>query len=239
MQNTLTIARRQFLSYFNGPVAYIVGALFLLFAGMAIWVFPFPIFIQGRATVRELFSALGLLTVFVAPALTMGLIAEERRTGTLELLMTMPVKDSEVIVGKFLAALGLYSAFILLTLVQPLSVSTLGNLDWGPVIAGYVGLLLYGAAMLSVGMFFSAVTESQLLALFVGMIVCLALWAVDWLGILLPGWGASLVELLSLDFHLKNIERGIIDSRDIIYFATIIFVALGLAFRALESRRWR
>jgi ABC-2 type transport system permease protein len=145
MSHILTIGGRQFRSYFNGPVAYIVICIVMLTLGFFFWN---TFFLYGRASAREMFRWLGLILVFALPALTMGLLAEEKRTGTIELLITMPVTEAQVIVGKFLGVLGLYAVLLVLTLAYPISVSTLGNLDWGPVWSGYLGLFLQGAAVL-------------------------------------------------------------------------------------------
>lgn len=235
MSNTLTIAGRQFRSYFNGPVAYIVLSLVLLFLGGLFWK---TFFLFGRATVREMFNYLSLILLVGIPAITMGLLAEERRTGTIELLITMPVKESEVILGKFLGVLGLYSVLLLLTLPYPFSVDSFGNLDWGPVFTGYVGLFLWGAAMLGIGLMCSAFTDNQLIAFFVAFVFNLALWMA---GKMLPLFGANLanlIEWISFDFHFESMQRGVIAVRDVIYFLSITAMSLAVAFRALESRRW-
>ncbi|MGB9338484.1 MAG: ABC transporter permease subunit, partial [Polyangiales bacterium] len=153
MKNILTIGDRQFRSYFNGPVAYIVISIILLMLGFFFW---HTFFLYGLASNREMFVWLGRILVFWLPPLTMGLLAEEKRTGTIELLITMPVTEAQVIVGKFVGVLALYVVLLLLTLPYPLSVSTLGNLDWGPVWGGYLGLLLQGSAILAIGLMASS-----------------------------------------------------------------------------------
>jgi ABC-2 type transport system permease protein len=236
MQNTLTIALRQFRSYFNGAVAYIVVCLVMLAVGFLFWG---PFFLMARTTVREMFSWLSVALLFAAPAITMGLLAEERRSGTLELLITMPVREGEVILGKFLGALGLYMVMLLVTLPYPLSVATLGPLDWGPVLSGYLGLILQGAAMIAIGIAASSFTENQLIAFFVSFFICGCLVI---LGRMLPllgtGWLASMIEWITFDYHFESMSRGVIDTRDVIYFLSIATFSLMLAFRALESRRW-
>ena len=235
MQNTLTIAGRQFRAYFNGPVAYIVIALSLFLVGFFFWG---PFFLMNRASVRELFRFLSYTFVFGVPALTMGLLADERRSGTLELLITMPVRESEVILGKFLGAVGLLCVLLLCSLPYPISVAQLGTLDWGQVATGYLGLFLQGCAMIALGIAASSFTENQLVAFFVSFFV-FAMIAV--LGFYLPlvpaGW-ASAVEWATFDFHRESMGRGVIDTRDVIYFVSFATIFLMLAFRALESRRW-
>ncbi len=235
MSNILTIARRQFRSYFNGPVAYIVICLVLLALGFFFWE---TFFLFGRATAREMFRWLGLILVFAVPALTMGLLAEEKRTNTIELLITMPVTEAEIVLGKFLGAFGLYAVLLLLTVPYPVSVATLGNLDWGPVISGYVGLALQGGALMAIGLMASSWTDNQLIALFIALSICVFLWVLDKFLPLLPLSAASALEWLSFDSHFQSMSRGVIDVRDVGYFVSVIVFALGLSFRALESRRW-
>jgi ABC-2 type transport system permease protein len=211
LDNTLTIAGRQFRGYFNGPVAYIVICIVLLALGFFFWT---PFFLMNHASVREMFRLLGIMLAFAVPAITMGLLAEERRSGTIELLITMPVREAEVIFGKFLAAIGLLGVLLACTLPYPISVSMLGNLDWGPVFTGYLGLFLQAAAMAAIGLMCSAFTENQLVAFFVGVAICLPL---AWL------FGA----------FLPFVPTGLLTS-----FVSIAGFALMVAFRALESRRW-
>lgn len=236
MQNTLTIAGREFRGYFNGPVAYIVVCVVLLLLGVFFWN---TFFLMDRATVRDMFDLMTLFLILAAPAMTMGLLAEEKRTGTIELLITMPVKDSEVILGKYLGVMGLYGVLLLLTVAYPISVSTLGDLDWGPVIGGYVGLLFQGGAMLAIGLLASSWSNNQLVALFLGAAICFAFWIINRFLPFLPQGAASVFEWLSFDYHFRSMARGVIDSRDVIYFISIIGFALLLAFRSVESRRWR
>jgi ABC-2 type transport system permease protein len=235
MHRTLTIAKREFASYFNGPAAYIVICLFLVLLGMFFWN---PFFLFNRASVRSMFDLMSILLLPTAPAMTMGLLAEEKRTGTLEVLLTMPIKDTEVILGKFLGALGLLIVLLLLTVPYPLSVSTLGNLDWGPVVAGYLAVLLQGAAMLAIGVLASSWTENQLIAFFTAAAICFGLWVLTNFLPFVPAAMASALEWLSFNYHFDSMLRGVIDTRDIIYFLSMIGFSLALAFRSLESRRW-
>ena len=235
MQRTLTIAKREFRGYFNSPAAYIVICLFLLLMGFFFWN---PFFLVNRASVRSMFDLMSILLLPTAPALTMALLAEEKRTGTMEILLTMPVRDPEVILGKYLAAFGVLVILLLATLAYPISVSTLGNLDWGPVMAGYVALLLQGGAMLALGVLASSWTDNQLIAFFTSGIICFAFWMIGRFLPFVPQSVASIVEWISFDYHFQDIVRGVLDSRHIIYFLTVIGFSLALAFRSLESRRW-
>ena len=235
MQRTLTIAKREFRGYFNSPAAYIVICLFLLMMGFFFWN---PFFLINRASVRNMYDLMAILLLPTAPALTMGLLAEEKRTGTIEILLTMPVRDTEVIIGKYLAAFGLLAVLLALTLAYPISVSTLGNLDWGPVWAGYLALLLEGGAMLALGVLASSWTDNQLIAFFTSGMICFVFWVVSRFLPFIPQQAASVVEWLSFDYHFQDIVRGVVDSRHVIYFLTVIGFSLALAFRSLESRRW-
>ena len=237
MQNVLNIAKRQFLSYFNGPVAYIVAIIMLGVVGFMFWTF---FFLQGRATLSEMFNWMGYVLVVAAPAITMGLVAEEKASGTIELLLTMPVKESEVVLGKFFGAFGLYFVIVLLTLINPFAVSQFGDLDWGPVLTGYLGLLLEGSAMIAIGLVASSTQSNQLVAFFISLFL---LAVVGWLipaaaRFLATGWVASFLESISFTHHLENMARGVIDTRDVLYFLSLTIAGLTLSFQAIESRRW-
>jgi ABC-2 type transport system permease protein len=224
MNNTLTIARREFRSYFNSPTAYIVGTVFLLVVSTMFWN---SFFLEQHVTLRRLFFWAYCVSLFVAPALTMGLIAEERRTGTFELLITYPVRDAEVVFGKYLGALGMYAILLVLTVPQAFSVASLGSLDVGPVVAGYLGLLLSGGAFLAIGILASSFASNQLTALIRHFLY------------FIPEGMASPAEWLSFGYHFDSMERGVIDTRDVSYFLSVIGLSLGLAFRSLESRLWK
>jgi ABC-2 type transport system permease protein len=222
MRRTLTIAKREFIGYFNGPAAYIVICLFMILMGVFFWN---PFFLINRATVRGMFDMMSVLLLPTAPAMTMALLAEEKRTGTIEVLLTMPLKDSEVILGKFLGAFGLLCVLLLLTVPYPVSVATLGQ-------------LLQGAAMLAIGVLASSWTENQLIAFFTGAMISFALWILSRFLPFVPQAAASVLEWISFDYHYENMLRGVVDTRDVIYFLSIIGFSLALAFRSLESRRW-
>jgi len=236
MKNTLTIARREFRSYFNGPAAYIVGCLFLIVIAIMFWN---SFFLEQRASVRRLFFWAYVVSVFVGPAITMGLLAEERRTGTLELLITYPVRDSEVVIGKYLGALGFYAVLLLLTLPQVFSVAGMGPLDWGPVWSGYLGLFLSGGAFVAIGVLASSWTNNQLVALIVALAISAFFAIIRNLIVFLPAGATSVFEWLSFGYHADSLERGVIDTRDVFFFFSVIALALGLAFRSLESRLWK
>lgn len=237
MRSTLVIARRELRSYFDSPIAYIVVVAFLLVAG---WMFFSALFLMGRADLRSFFApspfSPSMLLVILAPAMTMRLVAEERKSGTIELLTTMPVRDYEVVLGKYLAVLGVLATALLLTLAYAMSVGSLGDLDWGPVISGYFGLLLFAGALLAMGVLFSTLTSNQIIAFIVAFIVGAALYFIFWLQFFVPQGLAPIFEYISLSSHLDNMARGVIDSRDVLYYISVIGGSLFLAERALARQ---
>lgn len=237
MRNTWIIARRELRSYFNAPVAYIVIVAFLLVAG---WMFFSPFFLMERADMRSFFApspfSPSMLLVILAPAVTMRLIAEERKTGSLELLTTMPILDVEVIVGKFLAALILLSTALGATVIYAVSISLIGDLDWGPVLSGYLGMFLFAASLLAVGLLCSTVTDNQIVAFIIGFFVCAGLYFLNYLQFFFPASLAEFLERISVSFHLDNLSRGVIDSRAVLYYLSLTVGALFLAERSLAGQ---
>ncbi len=237
MRNVTAIAARELRAYFDAPVAYIVVVTFLAVSG---WLFFSQLFLVDRATARTLFApspfSASLLLVVLAPAVTMRLLAEERKTGTIELLTTMPITDGQVVLGKFLAAFGLLSAALLLTLPYPISVAWIGPLDWGPVIAGYAGLSLFSAALVAIGVLCSSLTDNQIVAFIVSFLVSATLYYVYWLQILTPASWAPFLEYVSISYHLDNMARGVIDSRDVVYYLSVTVGALVLAAQAVSRQ---
>lgn len=234
LRNVLAITRRELQAYFDSPVAYIVVIAFLLLAG---WMFFSPLFLMGHADMRGLFAPApfgpSMLLVILAPAVTMRLVADERRSGTLELLLTLPVRDAEVILGKFLAAWTLILTALLSTVVWALSVLRLGDLDLGPVLAGYIGLALFSASLTAIGLLCSTVTDKQVVAFIVGFAVCASLYFVYWLQFFVPQSLASLFEYLAVSSHLENYARGVIDTRDVLFYLSVTGGTLFLATRSL------
>ena len=237
MNSILFITRRELSTYFNSLTAYIVVILFLLITGGMFWL---DFFSGGfpELSMRSLFSNAPLFLAFFAPAVTMGLVAEEKRSGTLELMMTMPVSDTQIVLGKFFAAVILLGVTFLFTLPYALSLDTMGNLDWGPVIGGYAGLLLLGSTYASVGIMVSSWTSDQIVAVLLGFFICFLLFIVDRLMGNSSGTLAVLFEQLSSSYHFQNIARGFIDVKDIAYYLSVIAVCLTSARVTLASRRW-
>ena len=235
MSLVFTLASRQFRSFFNGPTAYIVLGLVLFALGFLFWE---TFFLYVRASLREMFNLLRAILVVATPALTMGLIAEEKRAGTIELLLTMPVTDRQVLLGKYLGVLGFFGVLIALTFPYAITVASLGPLDWGPVFTGYLGLFLQGAAMLAIGLMASTISENQIIAFFIGLILIAAFALLGMLTPLLPLPIASVAEYLSFTYHFEGLSRGVIDLRAILYYLSIALISGLIALRALESRSW-
>jgi len=237
MGNVLALTRKELREFFDAPAAYIVVVVFLLVSG---WMFFSQLFLFERADARALFApspfSPSMLVVILAPAVAMRLIAEERKTGTIELLTTMPITDAHVILGKFFAAFLLMAVALGLTVAYPLSVSFIGPLDWGPVISGYVGILLFAGSLLAVGLACSTLTDSQIVAFIAGFIVCAVLYYIYWLQFFVPRGLAPVVEFVSVSFHLDNMARGVIDSRDVVYYVSLTAGALILAMRSLSRQ---
>lgn len=237
MNSTLIITRREFRSNFDSPIGYVVIALSLL--GVGIFFFR-DYWTINRATLSPLFTWLPWAFVFpIIPAVTMRLFAEEKRTGTLELLITMPVRDRDVVLGKFLATLGLIGVLLALTVSYPLFIGRLGNLDVGPILVGYVGLLLEASAGIAIGLFFSSVTENQIVAFMLTFTVLLGLFTVDYLGAAVGGILGDIFAFVSFQRRLAPFGRGLLDLRHVVYFVSVAAFFLMLTTRQLESRKWK
>jgi len=235
MPNVIPIFRKELRSYFNSPIAYIVITVFLLISG---WFFSTNLFLVNQATLRSAFGVIPLIFIFFVPAISMRLISEEKKSGTIELLVTMPIKDHEIILGKFFSALVLVAIALIFTFFYGLTIAFLGNVDEGPVIGGYLGLLLMGAAYLALGLFASSLTENQIVAFIVAFLIIFILFMFDKILFFVPTWMASILEYLSIDYHFNNIARGVIDTRDVIYYLSIIVLGLTLASHMIERRKW-
>jgi ABC-2 type transport system permease protein len=244
MSTTLTIAKREFRSYFDSPLAYVVICLGLVLLGGFFFFQSAGFWQTDRATLSQIFFlAPRGLSLVVVPVLTMRLLADERRSGTLEMLITLPVRDHEVILGKFLGAWGLVLVLIAATGLFPLMMFRfpwhLGVLDVGPVLSGYLGLVCYSAAAVSIGLLISSLTESQVIAFFLTWVVLVML---SFMGMLVEGAGTGIardaIAFISFDTRLAPFARGQIITRDVIYFFSVAVGSLMLSFRALERRKW-
>jgi len=236
MSPALVISRREIRTYFNSPVAYIVVTVFTVITG---YLFFTQLFLEKQAELRQLFGFMPFLFMFMVPAVTMRLLADERASGTLELLSTMPVRDWEIVIGKFLAALALVCTAVGLTLVFAISVRLLGPLDRGPAIGGYVGLVLMGGAFVAIGVMCSAFTRNSIVAFIAAFGISFALYLFGKLTQFMPEALQPVVSFLSIDGHFDNISRGVIDTRDVVYYLSIIGACLLVATTSLDSRRWK
>lgn len=243
MRTTLTIAKRELRSSFDSPVAYVVICLSLIALGF-VFFFMGDFWQAGRASFQTLFLWIPRgMSFVVVPVVTMRLLAEEKRSGTLEMLITLPVKDHEVILGKFLGAWLTVLVLLATTLLFPILMFEwpwhLGALDWGPIFAGYLGLVCYSAASVALGLLVSSLTESQIIALFVTFI---ALFALHFVGAALDsiGWkpAQTVAAFVSFDARLAPFARGLVNTRDVLYFLSIAVGCLMASFRALERRKW-
>ncbi|MCK4304253.1 MAG: ABC transporter permease subunit [Candidatus Eisenbacteria sp.] len=238
MQNTLIIAGKEFRSYFGSAIAYIFLVVFLVLTSVLFFELQ-KFFVVGQATMRDFFGLVPVLFLFFIPAVSMRMWAEERKMGTLETLMTLPVRSWEVVTGKFLASFLFLVMTIALTLPLPIIIASLGNLDTGAIIGGYLGLILLGGSYLAIGLWTSSMTENQIVAFIGSFVICLVLFlvGVDIVLTSLPRWIIPFMKGLSLGSHFSSIERGVIDSRDIIYYLSVIGFFLFLNVRSVESSR--
>ena len=233
-----SIAQREMRSYFNSPVAYVVLGVFLSIIG---YLYFSTLFLTGFASLRDFFNLAPVLLVIFAPALTMRLIAEERKSGTIEHLLTFPVTDTQVVLGKFLASLGTMCVGLVMTFPYALSVATLTpegiSMDQGPVFGAYLGLVLLSATFLSLGLFASSLTRNQIVAFIIGLVICFFFFFIDKFAIFMPPAFGGVFEFLSVDYHFGNIARGVIDTRDILFYLSLTAIALMLTTFSLRRRR--
>jgi ABC-2 type transport system permease protein len=254
MRNAWIICRKELGSYFVSPVAYLLLTMFGLIFGFFFWnalgffvvesvemqmrgqMFPMNL---NEQVIRPLLSNVGVIGLFFIPMITMRLFAEEKRTGTIELLATSPIRDLEIIVGKWLAAMLLYSCLLLFTAVNFAFLFRYGNPDWKPLALGYLGLLLQAGALLAIGTFISTLTKNQIIAGAATFGVELLLWVIAWVGEYETATWARVLSYLSIITHFESFGRGVLDSKDAIFYLTVIFLGLFFTARSMESLRWR
>jgi ABC-2 type transport system permease protein len=238
MKNLWHITWREVRSYFVSPVAYVVSALFLVAMG---YLFSLILINSRDASMRGVFSNMVFILMLLAPAITMKLLAEENRMGTLELLLTAPVQDWQVVVGKYLSSVILFAVMLLgPTLYYAVILQVFGPPDWGPIFTGYLGILMLGASFLAVGIFTSSLSQNQVIAYFAGMVILILMWILDAAtGIVGSGPIADILSYLAITRHYDDFFRGVLDTVDIVYSLGIISVALFLATQVLQTRRWR
>jgi ABC-2 type transport system permease protein len=233
MRQILVIAGKEVRSYFSSPAAYIVIVLFLSLTG---WFFTNTLFLDGgQAELRSNFSVIPFLLLFFVPALTMKMIADEKKSGTIELLTTLPVTDQDIVVGKFFGSLAVLLAAVFLTFPNIFTIGILGDPDWGVLFSGYLGLALMGAAFTSIGIYTSSVTDNQIVAFVISFFVLFALVMIDSMLIFLPF--PDFFAYIGVNGHYNNLLRGVIDTKDLVYFFSVIIIFLTASSETLERRK--
>jgi len=235
LKTVFTLFKKELMSYFNSPIAYVFIAVFLV-AGN--WLFFKTFFVYQQATMRGYFSFLPWMFLFLAPAITMRLWAEEKKSGTVEFLLTLPVTDWQVVLAKFFSALIFMFISLILTITVPITIAFLGNLDIGTIIGSYLGALFLGGSYLALGLFISSLTKNQIIAFILGLVACFAAFIIgsDFVLISAPAAIAPTLKFLGLGSHFNNIAKGVIDTKDIIYYLAFIFLFLWLNVRVVEKR---
>lgn len=250
MRNIVTIAAKEVRSYFVSPVAYVVMAIFSVVSGFftftAVSYFLSASIQAGDRpmdvtewVVRPVLMNVGVLSLFLIPMITMRLFAEEKRTGTIELLITSPLRDVEIAVGKWLGAMVMYGCILAVSVVNLSVLFYFGSPDWRPMVTGYLGLLMQGGALLALGGFLSNTTKNQIVAGAMTFGLALLLWVLDWVSGLRTDAAAKVMAYISLTPHMSSFAKGVLDSRDVVYFLSVIVLGLFLTVRSLESLRWR
>ena len=256
MRNTLAIAHKELRAYFASPIAYIVIGFFaLLFGWFYIGILDWFVRqgmqmgqfgMQGpqnmnvnQQMIRPLLLNMTVVFLFLLPLVTMRTYAEEKRSGTIELLLTSPLTDLQIVLGKFLGAMALFSAMLAVTMIHFGLLFKFGNPDWKPLAVAYLGLFLFGGCFISVGLFISSLTKNQIVAGAATFGVFLLLWVVDWIGQSLGPTGESLTKYLSMTEHLDDFVKGVIDTKHLVYYVSFITFGLFLTMRSVDAERWR
>ncbi len=237
MSTVKAIFARELRTYFNSPIAYVWAAVFLIFTG---WFFFKGFFLAGQAEMRLFFNLLPWVYLFLVPGLAMRLWSEERKLGTIEVLMTLPVRDGQAVAGKFLAGLAFLAFSLAMTFPIPLTVALLGRPDAGAILGGYLGALLMGGAYLAIGLCCSGLTENQIVAFITGVVACFALFIVgeDFIIMSAPSALAPVLSYVGLGSHYRSILRGVIDSRDVVYYVSVMAFFLYANVRTLAERKF-
>lgn len=230
----VVIMQRELKSYFTGPIAYIVSGLFLLITGILFFTL---FFLNNRAELRQYFSYLPILLSFFVPALTMRIFAEERRVGSIETLLTLPVTEVDVVVGKYLAVFIGTLVMIAPTLLYIIPAEVFGSPDYGPIVGGFLAAILLCASYTAIGLFATSVTKNQIIAFFTGFIICIVLTMIDTFLVFLPASIVSFLSYISANAHFNSVARGIIDTRDIIYFISLTAVFFTITVKLQQNAK--
>ena len=253
MSNILAIAQKELRGYFASPIAYIVIGFFALIFGVFYYSILDWFVRQGmqmgmmgpqsmnvnQQMIRPLFLNLSVVILFILPFLTARSFAEEKRSGTIELLLTSPLTDFQIVMGKFIGCMLLYAAMLAVTLLHFGVLFGFGNPDWKPVAVGYLGMLLFGGAIISLGLFVSSLTRNQIVAGVAGFALVLALWVIDWLGQSLGPRAEAVFKYLSMTGHLDDFVKGVVDTKHLVYYLSFISFWLFMTIKSVDTERWR
>ena len=260
MRNLLAVYTKEMRSYFVSPVAYVIAGVFLFLSGYLFrnilmqfnfWCLQFqqraqqmggmgmPNLNLNEMVVTQFFAVMDFIWLLVVPMLTMRLLAEEKKSGTMELLMTSPLSTAQILLGKFFACLSLYTLIVALTLIFCAILEVYGSPDWGPILTAYFGYILLGGTFIAVGILASSLTENQIVAVLLAFGMLMLLWLIDWSASFAGPTAAKILQYISIIEHLKDFQRGVIDTKDVIFYLSFIFFCLFLTSRVIESRRWR
>ena len=254
MRNTLLICQKELKSYFASPIAYLLMAFFALIFGFGFYTatrdmvrFSFQAQMMGQQQsmnvneqiIRPLLGFASTIALFLIPMITMRTIAEEKRTGTIELLLTSPIRDIEIILGKWLGAMLLYLCVLGMSALNIAMLFAWGKPDLKPVLIAYLGLILQGGCLLAIGVFISSTTRNQIIAGGVTVFVCLFLWLLSWFTAFDSSAMAKVINYLSIVTHFENFSKGVLDTKDVVFYLSMIFFSLFITSRAMESLRWR
>ena len=235
-QNILIIARKELRAYLNSPASYIALFLFLIISS---YFFASPLFMIGQATLDTLFMWVPIVFLLFVPAITMNLISREKDSGTIESLSTLPLTETEIVVGKFMSSVVLVGIGLCFTLIHFFTIALLGqNVDFGAIVCGYIGLFLMGAAYSAIGIFASTLSNNQIISFIIALLIIFFLFILQFILFFMPDALGEFFQYLSSEYHFSQMARGIIDSRNVIYFGSLIAIFLKLAIVILESRKW-
>jgi len=240
MKNVPSIFVREMKAYFVSPIAYVALIVFVLLCGYFFAAyFNWASRYQGEANMRVILHNMSITMLFVAPLITMRLFAEEKRSGTIEILMTSPVTDTEAVLGKFAASLALFMIMLVLTFTCPLFLIIYGAPDVAPMAVGYLGLFLLGAAFLSLGVVTSSITKNQIVAALVSFVVLLGLWVIGWMSSAVGSQLGKILSFISLVDHFDDFSKGVLDTKHVIYYVSFAAFCLFLAIKLVQSAKWR
>jgi ABC-2 type transport system permease protein len=254
VKNIWTICRRELYSYFVSPVAWVLLTIFAFLSGAFTYIISYSFVtaamrsqMEGQSfpmnlneqVIAPLFSNIAVVGLFLIPLISMRLFAEDKRQGTIELLITSPIHDAELVIGKWLSAVLMYGALLVVLAIDYSFLFAYGNPDWKPVATGFLGILLQGGCLLAFGTFISSLTKNQIVAGAIGFALALILWILNWTTSFGNSDTVQVLNYLSIVSHMDSFSRGVIDTKDLIYYFSMIFLGLFLTVRSLESLRWR